>query len=143
MLKNRLRDIANTQQWFDALIYGRAYDLLLPELFNFIFIEKSRCQIGLRNKINNNHPFSQHRKHPCQVINQGSLADTSLVVKKSQHRRAHNFPRNTQTTALWLVSNSGAGLPFDSMARRAVAIPRPKAWTNPKVFSTSAMFGLR
>ncbi len=64
------------------MIDGGAELLFFPKRFNFFFGQECRSKVGLWVQIGNSHFFTENGIHPCQVINQRSLANASSIILK-------------------------------------------------------------
>src|SRR2546422_381315 len=71
-----------------------------PELFQAIFVEKGSSQVRLRIEIGRKHTNSKIRVHPCEVVDEGGLSNSALVVKESDYVYAHGRLLDRKSTRL-------------------------------------------
>src|SRR5262245_16585968 len=67
---------------------GGAY-IFIPERLEPVFVEKRCRQIRLGIEVAGQDAHAQVGIHPGEMVNQGGLANPSLVVEESDHRRPH------------------------------------------------------
>jgi len=85
-----------------------------------IFIQKRCCKVRLRVKIGNEYATPELRKHPCHVIHERGLADTSFIVEEREHGCSHGRLRIVARIQFGSITNSRSGFPFLASASRAV-----------------------
>ena len=116
----------------------------IPQLFQRFVREEGGTEICLGVAVNDQYALSQLCEHVCNVVDQSGFTYASFVVEKGESWRGHYLAlRMVTTTMVWLISNSGAGLPFSASSLRAFWMPKPNFCTNLRLKSTSAMTGLR
>src|SRR5579883_1534176 len=94
--------------------------IVSPQGFQTSFTEESCTQICLGIEISRHDPYPKIGVHPCQVINQRGFAYAAFVIEKCDYWNCHERLLKV-TSILYKVdaSNSGGGLPFFAISRRA------------------------
>jgi len=94
-----------------------------PQFLELPLVEEHAAEVRLRIEVDREHGLPLIREHVGQVVDEGRLADATLVVEEGNG--LHGRLRIVTSTYPLSKTNSASGLPFLARASWARRTPRP------------------